>query len=74
MDITLTINGRTHAVAIDLRTTLLDLLRDRTSLTDTQKSLRPGPMRRLHRADGRKPSARLLHNGRRRVKHRDHHH
>jgi len=42
MDITLTINGRTHAVAIDLRTTLLDLLRDRMGLTGTKKGCDQG--------------------------------
>jgi xanthine dehydrogenase YagT iron-sulfur-binding subunit len=42
MDITLNVNGRAHAVAIDLRTTLLDLLRERMGLTGTKKGCDQG--------------------------------
>lgn len=36
-DVTLTVNGRRHPVAVDASTTLLDALRDRLHLTGTKK-------------------------------------
>jgi xanthine dehydrogenase YagT iron-sulfur-binding subunit len=37
VDIDLTVNGATHRVAVDARTTLLDALRDRLHLTGTKR-------------------------------------
>ena len=37
MDITLKVNGYEHALAVDVRTTLLDVLRERMGLTGTKK-------------------------------------
>ncbi len=37
VDVTLTINDREHSVAVDVRTSLLDLLRERLALTGTKK-------------------------------------
>ena len=37
VDVTLTINNREHNVAVDVRTSLLDLLRERLALTGTKK-------------------------------------
>jgi xanthine dehydrogenase YagT iron-sulfur-binding subunit len=37
MNITLDVNGRTHSVTADVRTTLLDVLRERLALTGTKK-------------------------------------
>ncbi len=42
MDITLKVNGREHALAIDIRTTLLDVLRERMGLTGTKKGCDQG--------------------------------
>jgi len=42
MDITLKVNGREHALAIDIRTTLLDALRERMGLTGTKKGCDQG--------------------------------
>ena len=36
-DVSLTVNGKPHAVRVDSRTTLLDLLRDALDLTGTKK-------------------------------------
>ncbi|GAY19430.1 (2Fe-2S)-binding protein [Mycobacterium sp. shizuoka-1] len=36
-DITLTVNGTAHPMTVDVRTTLLDLLRERLALTGTKK-------------------------------------
>jgi xanthine dehydrogenase YagT iron-sulfur-binding subunit len=36
-DIDLTVNGTTHHLAVDTRTTLLDALRDRLHLTGTKR-------------------------------------
>ncbi|WP_211883042.1 (2Fe-2S)-binding protein [Plastoroseomonas hellenica] len=37
MDVLLRINGREHRIAVDVRTTLLDALRDQLDLTGTKK-------------------------------------
>ena len=37
MDIRLTVNGTEHALSVDVRTTLLDALRERLELTGTKK-------------------------------------
>jgi xanthine dehydrogenase YagT iron-sulfur-binding subunit len=37
VDVSLTVNGRTHQLAFDVRTSLLDLLRERLGLTGTKK-------------------------------------
>ena len=37
MDIALTVNGREHRLAVDVRTTLLDVLRERLGLTGSKK-------------------------------------
>ena len=37
MDITLKVNGRAHALSVDIRTTLLDALRERMGLTGSKK-------------------------------------
>jgi len=37
MDVLLTVNGREHRLAVDVRTTLLDALRERLELTGTKK-------------------------------------
>lgn len=36
-EVSLTVNGTRHAIAVDVRTTLLDLLRERLGLTGTKK-------------------------------------
>ena len=50
MTINLTVNGARQAITVDVRTSLLDLLRERLQLTGTKKGLRPRAMRRLHGA------------------------
>ncbi len=42
MDITLKVNGYEHALAVDVRTTLLDVLRERLGLTGTKKGCDQG--------------------------------
>ncbi len=42
MDITLTVNGREHRLAVDVRTTLLDTLRERLGLTGSKKGCDQG--------------------------------
>ena len=42
MDITLKVNGREHAFAVDIRATLLDVLRERMGLTGTKKGCDQG--------------------------------
>ena len=42
MDLTLKVNGREHALAVDVRTTLLDLLRERMGLTGAKKGCDQG--------------------------------
>ena len=42
MDITLTVNGREHRLAVDVRTTLLDALRERLGLTGSKKGCDQG--------------------------------
>ena len=42
MDITLKVNGYEHALAVDVRTTLLDVLRERMGLTGTKKGCDQG--------------------------------
>ncbi len=42
MDIALTVNGREHRLAIDVRTTLLDVLRERLGLTGSKKGCDQG--------------------------------
>ncbi|MDC7788369.1 (2Fe-2S)-binding protein [Rhodoplanes sp. TEM] len=42
LDLTLTINGRDHRLALDARTTLLDALRERIGLTGTKKGCDQG--------------------------------
>ncbi len=42
MDMTLRVNGREHALAADIRATLLDVLRDRLGLTGTKKGCDQG--------------------------------
>ena len=42
MDITLNVNGRTHALSADVRTTLLDVLREHMGLTGTKKGCDQG--------------------------------
>ncbi len=42
MELTLKVNGREHALAVDVRTTLLDGLRDRLGLTGTKKGCDQG--------------------------------
>ena len=37
-DITLTVNGSKHHLSVDIRTTLLDLLRERLGLTGSKKA------------------------------------
>jgi xanthine dehydrogenase YagT iron-sulfur-binding subunit len=37
VDVTLTVNGRDHELAVDVRTSLLDLLREHLQLTGTKK-------------------------------------
>jgi aerobic-type carbon monoxide dehydrogenase small subunit (CoxS/CutS family) len=38
VDFTLTVNGHDHQLAVDARTSLLDLLRDHLALTGTKKA------------------------------------
>ncbi len=42
MDIVLTVNGREHRLAVDVRTTLLDVLRERLGLTGSKKGCDQG--------------------------------
>ena len=42
MDLTLKVNGRKHALAVDVRSTLLDVLRERMGLTGTKKGCDQG--------------------------------
>ena len=42
MDMILTVNGREHHVSIDVRTTLLDVLRERLGLTGSKKGCDQG--------------------------------
>jgi xanthine dehydrogenase YagT iron-sulfur-binding subunit len=42
MEITLTVNGREHALSIDARTALLDVLREKLALTGTKKGCDQG--------------------------------
>ncbi len=42
VSVSLTVNGRTHAVVLDTRTTLLDLLREKLDLTGTKKGCDQG--------------------------------
>ncbi len=42
MDIALTVNGREHRLAVDVRTTLLDVLRERLGLTGSKKGCDQG--------------------------------
>src|SRR5258706_16083853 len=48
--VNLTVNGTRHALTLDPRTTVLDLLREHLDPDRHEKGLRSGPMRRLHRA------------------------
>src|SRR5690348_12395464 len=50
VNVRLRINGREQRIALDVRTTLLDALRDHVGLTGTKKGLRPWAMRRMHGA------------------------
>ncbi|HET9534016.1 MAG TPA: 2Fe-2S iron-sulfur cluster-binding protein, partial [Mesorhizobium sp.] len=40
--VTLTVNGKRHALALDLRSTLLDVLREHLDLTGTKKGCDQG--------------------------------
>ncbi len=42
MDIALNVNGREHSLSVDVRTTLLDLLRERLGLTGSKKGCDQG--------------------------------
>jgi xanthine dehydrogenase YagT iron-sulfur-binding subunit len=48
VNLTLKINDREHRVAVDVRTTLLDTLREHLGLTGGEERLRSRPVRRLH--------------------------
>ncbi len=50
MSLTLKVNGTSHALTLDTRTTLLDALRETLAAHRQQEGLRPRPMRSLHRA------------------------
>ena len=52
MAVTLSVNGRDHGLALDVRTTLLDASARSSRAHRGQEGLRPRPMRRLHGADG----------------------
>src|SRR5262249_3816959 len=56
----LEINERQHRVALDVRTTLLDTLREHLGLTGSKKGLRPGTVRRLYGAGRWPPRALVL--------------
>ena len=53
----LRVNGRDHQLSLDVRTSLLDALREHLGLTGSQEGLRPRPMRRLHGAGRRQARA-----------------
>ena len=59
MAFTLKINGTPHEVDVDGDTPLLWVLRDVLGMTGHQVRLRPGAVRRLHRAS-RRPAGPLL--------------
>ena len=50
-----TINGQSYDAEPDIRTSVLDLLREHLGLTGTQEGLRPWPVRRVHGAGQRAP-------------------
>ena len=56
MPIKLTINGKTHALTVEPRVTLLDAMRNRLDITGQKRVCDRGTLRRLHR-DRRRPHA-----------------
>lgn len=50
IDVRLRVNGKEHALQIEPRVTLLDMLRERIGLTGTKVGLRSWAMRRVYRA------------------------
>ena len=57
VDMTLNVNGRPRRATMDVRTSLLDALREHLRPHRLQEGLRPGPVRRLHRARRRQAGA-----------------
>ena len=53
--LTLTVNGKPVRLQVDIRETLLDVLRNHLQLTGTKQGCSGGRVRRLHRAGGRHP-------------------
>ena len=49
IEITLRVNGATHWLSVDTRTTLLDALRERLGLTGPKKDCGPSKWGRRHR-------------------------
>ena len=58
VSVAVTVNGRRHALTLDPRSTLLDVLREHLDLTGTKKGCDHGPVRRLYGA-GRRPARRF---------------
>ncbi len=52
-EVELHINGQTHRMTVDIRSTLLDLLRERLHMTGTKKGVRSRAVRRVHGVAGR---------------------